>query len=316
MTTRTDGPSQHADNSEKAGFFSGNLEFESFAALELQQFKSVLGSYVGAAKLPDFFPKFEITESASKVSDTAKPTDSALEARKRLYGVHEKAIDAVKPEACTQPSNIGNCYFVAAMASLAKVNPQAIVDMINVNENGSYTVRFPGASKPVTVGKPSAAELEQVGGATKFGDWPVVMMKAYGKYCGGGKSDIDGSDGGSLFSAGVKVLTDKGVVNYGIGYMIPLQSWKSLDSELNSALNSKEALPVTVSTAKSLFSDATKDGFARQHVYSVLEYKHNPNDIKQSTVVVRNPWGGANASKEITLQQFSDNFLQLSIPRR
>ena len=311
MTIHLDGPQRSADL-----ILSGAKELEKnvegLAKVGLQELKDVISS--SNRILPDIFPKFEIEGKDHLATD--KTGDTAAQARKRLFGEFEKGVEAVKPDACTQPYNIGNCYFVAAMASLAKVNPQAIVDMIKVNDNGTYTVKFPGAAKEITVSQPSDAEHSQVGGKTKYGDWPLILMKAYGKYCGGGKSDIDGSDGGSAFSAGVRVLTDKGVVNYGIGYMIPLQSWSGLDSELKSALNTKDALPVTVSTAKSLFSETTKDGFVRQHVYSVLEYKPNPNDVRQSRVVVRNPHGGPNATREISLQQFSDNFLQLSIPRR
>jgi hypothetical protein len=168
------------------------------------------------------------------------------------------------------------------------------------------------------VDKPSKDEIEQVGGATKYGIWPLIVQKAYGKYCGGGKHDLDGSDGGSAFSAGVKILSDKGVDYGGIGYMLPLMSWKSMDETLKNAVspaNKNDAVPVTVSTAKSLFSGNTTDGFVRGHVYSVLDYKHNDNDVKQSLVTVRNPWGGKDAIRTITLEKFYENFMQLSVAR-
>lgn len=292
----------------------------SLAENSLAQFKDAISYAKGAgstALLPEMALVSSIFRDKNDSRERGIPSpEKEASAQKRLYGEFVKATDAVSPEACTQPYDIGNCYFVAAMASLAKVNPQAIVDMIKVNDDGTYSVKFPGASKEITVAQPTADELAQVGGKTKYGDWPVVLMKAYGKYCGGGKGDMEGADGGSAFSAGVKVLTDKGVVNYGIGYMIPLLSWSSLDGELKAALNVEDALPVTVSTAKSLFSDKTTDGFVRAHVYSVLKYEPDGDNIKQSKVTVRNPWGGKDATRVITLQQFSDNFMQLSIPRR
>lgn len=281
---------------------------------ETQHFARSINKLVG--DLPSAFPRLDLTDlKLPKPEKAAKPELS--ESHKVLFGQHENPLDAVKPEACTQPLGIGNCYFVAAMASMAKVNPQALVDMIKSNKDGTYTVKFPGASEAYTVEKPTKEELEQVGGSSTYGDWPVVVMKAFGKYCGGGKGGIEKSDGGSLFSAGVRVLTDKGVVNHGIGYMIPLQSWKDLDQEIGGALNSKEPMPVTASTAHSFKGEkSTKDGFVREHVYSVLSYKPNPDNLKEGKLVVRNPWGGQNATTEITLQQFSDNFFQLSIPNR
>ena len=92
-----------------------------------------------------------------------------------------------------------------------------------------------------------------------------------------------------------------------------------MDSSLSNAVspgNPQDALPVVAATAKSLFSSNTRDGFVRGHVYSVLDYKHDPNDIKQSLITMRNPWGGDDAVKVITLQQFYNNFVQLSIPKR
>ncbi len=264
-------------------------------------------------ELPSLFPRLDLIDQKP-----AKSEKSALsESHKVLYGNHENPLDAVKPDACTQPVGIGNCYFVAAMASLSKSNPQAIVDMIKSNKDGTYTVKFPGASETYTVEKPTKDELEQVGGSSSYGDWPVVMMKAFGKHCGGGKGGIEKTDGGSLFSLGVRVLTDKGVVNNGVGYMVPLLSWKDLDSHLNGAMNSKDALPVTASTRYSFSSEkTTKAGFRSEHVYSVLSYKPDSKNLKDGKVLVRNPWGGKDATSEITLQQFSDNFFQLSIPNR
>ncbi len=279
-----------------------------------KQAKSAFESFGSSLKLPEQFPHFSISDLSKSIDEFKQ---SAL---KNLYGDSKNFKDSIVPDACVQPDSIGNCYFVAALASLAKTDPQSVLDMIKVNANGTFTVKFPGATKEVTVDKPTDSEIEQVHGRTKYGVWPLVLMKAYGKYCGGGKSDLDGSDGGSLLSAGVAVLTSKGVVNEGLGRMIPLMSWKSLDTEMKDALNPanrKDALPVTASTSKTLYGgEATVDGFVRGHVYSVLEYKPDASNIKQGKVAVRNPWGGADATRVITMEQFCANFLQLSIPKR
>jgi len=308
---------QLADRAESA---LGNLADSSW-----QQFKSAVEAHAPNLRLADLVP-FSIDFSGDRRgTHELKHVDEAANARKvkeatqKLYGEFKDPLSAIKPDACIQPTGLGNCYFVAALASLAKVNPEAIKDMISVNEDGKYTVKFPGASSAVTVDPPSEADLKRVGGATKYGDWSLVMQKAYGKYCGGGKTDLDGADGGSLLSAGLRVLTKNGVNYEGLGQMLPLLTWNSMDEALRNAVspaNPKDALPVTVSTLKSPLSDKTKDGFVRGHVYSVLDYKPNAQDLQQGKVTVRNPWGGADAVREITLQEFSDNFMQLSIPCR
>lgn len=236
-----------------------------------------------------------------------------------LYGKNAKPLDAVKAEFCVQPYGIGNCYFVAAMASYAQTNPQGIVDMIKDNKDGTYTVKFPGVPDEIRVSSPSKTELDQVGGLTEGGVWPVVLMKAYGKYCGSRNAQMEGADGGSLLSAGVKIFSRQGVSYLGIGYMLPLMSWKAMDVELQNALHpakSADALPVTASTSKSLLSDKTVDGFVRGHVYSVLDYKHDRGNLRQSKVTLRNPHGGPDAVKTISLEQFYANFIQLSIPKK
>ncbi len=280
----------------------------------IEQAREAFGSFGRSLKLTEHLPSFSLTEQVPPNASEIKQA-----ALKSLYGDTKTPKDSITPDACVQPYGIGNCYFVAAMASFAKTDPQAVLDMIKVNDSGTFTVKFPGLEKAINVDKPSDAEIEQVGGRTKYGVWPLVLMKAYGKYCGGGKSDIDGSDGGSLLSAGVAVFSKNGVVHEGLGYMLPLMSWKNMDAELRAAIkpeNPKDALPVTASTSKSLLSDKTADGFVRSHVYSVLDYKSDPANIKNSKVTVRNPYGGADATREISLERFYANFLQLSIPKR
>ena len=321
MSTQFEEPLFSSDKSESKTGVAGNESLPGLADIELQQFKGVLDSYKSAMTVPDVFPSFGFERKPPRDDRPhTGNTEASKEAAKNLYGDFKNPLEAIVPDACVQPSGIGSCYFVAALASLAKTNPQKIQDMIRANDDGSYTVKFPGASYAVTVEKPTAAEIEQDGGPSKYGLWSLVAQKAYGKYYGGGKNtDLEGADGGSAFSAGVRILSEKGVPYAGIGYMLPAMSWKSMDQSLRDAVspaNPKDALPVVAATSKALFSDSTKDGFVRGHVYSVLGYEHNDGDIKQSKVTVRNPWGGADAVRTITLQQFYDNFIQLSIPKR
>lgn len=324
MSTQFEQPINFTDKVESKAGAASSAPLQSLIDADLHQFKSVLDSYTSNMHLPESFPSLGIGFERRPPKDDNRPhtgtTDASKESAKKLWGEFSSPLDAIKPDACVQPYGIGSCYFVAALASAAKANPEKVRDMIRVNDDGTYTVKFPGASYAVTVEKPTAAEIEKDGGASKYGSWSLVLQKAYGKYCGGGKeTDLEGADGGSAFSAGVRILSEKGVPYAGVGYMLPMMSWKSMDQSLRDAVspsNPKDALPVVASTSKSLFSDSTTDGFVRGHVYSVLDYKHDAGNIKNSLVTVRNPWGGNDAVKVITLQQFYNNFIQLSIPNR
>jgi hypothetical protein len=73
------------------------------------------------------------------------------------------------------------CWFAATVTSLANTRPQDIVNMIRDNNNGTYTVTFPG-QRPVTVDAPSYTfpynpYLASLGHSN--GIWLPVLVKAY-----------------------------------------------------------------------------------------------------------------------------------------
>ena len=229
-----------------------------------------------------------------------------------LWGA--KPDTAVCPDACQQPPDVGNCYFVAAMASLAKMNPQAIKDMIKTNDDGTYTVKFPGIDQPITVGKPTAEEIARVGGKSEHGTWPLILMKAYGAYHGGGaRGDLDGGDGGSAFSAGIRALTKGEQFLSGVGKRTEMHSASGWDQILSDAMKNKQV--VVICTDKSPFSSATRDNYYRGHAYSVLDYKPNPANPEQGMITIRNPHMGSKPMT-ISVQEFKANFGQVSIAKR
>ncbi|MGD9682929.1 MAG: C2 family cysteine protease [Candidatus Obscuribacterales bacterium] len=102
-----------------------------------------------------------------------------------LYGNDGKGgnpLESIRPEAVEQ-GNVGDCFFMSATLSLASKNPQAIKDMIRENNDGTYTVTFPGApDRPITIDKPTPAETAIYGASTEHGIWPAVLEKAFGEY--------------------------------------------------------------------------------------------------------------------------------------
>src|SRR5262249_3430423 len=107
---------------------------------------------------------------------------------------------------------VGDCYFLAAMDSMAATNPQGVKDMIKDNKDGSYTVTFPSDTKnPVTVGAPTDAELARYGQVGQDGTWPAILEKAYGKYSqDSAVPPQEGVPDGSTDAAGVKLLSQNG----------------------------------------------------------------------------------------------------------
>ena len=134
-----------------------------------------------------------------------------LEGSNRSLFATANARDSVVPDACTQGYNIGNCHFVSAMTALAQTNPDAIVRMITNNDNGTYTVRFPGR-QPIQVNSPTNAELAYYGTGNSHGLWSTILQSAYGRVWSSdaGIPAIEGA-GTTIRSDGLRTLTGEGL---------------------------------------------------------------------------------------------------------
>jgi hypothetical protein len=209
-----------------------------------------------------------------------------------LYVLPSQPEISIRPEAIGQGA-VGDCYFLSALASLAKVDPGAIARMIKTNPDGTYTVTFPGASdEPITVAAPTPEELSTYARNRGFGTWPAVMEKAYGVYCSRSwlrrdvlqpisSSTPQKNTDGSYFHDGIKILTGGGVSTDWTSFT----SYSTMVSRLTKAFEDHKI--VTVDTSK--FANAEK--LPTNHEYSVLGFTPNLDDPKKSLVTIRNPWG-------------------------
>lgn len=208
------------------------------------------------------------------------------DANHELFADKENPLNSITFDAVNQ-GGIGDCYFVSALSSLAKNNPQAIKDMIKDNENGTYTVTFPAdPTHPVTIDAPTDAELSLYASGNK-GIWPSVIEKAYGKYYDQNKTvSQDGVPDGSLLHDGVRILSPGGVDIDLISY----SSSSEIEAKMQQAI--KDGQPITVGINGNVLSliksgyDKTEQGLQRKHEYSVENY-----DPITKTVTIRNPWG-------------------------
>ena len=222
---------------------------------------------------------------------------------------------------------IGDCYFMAPLASIASAHPELIKNAIKDNKDGTYTVTFPGAKdEHITVKAPTEAEMGVYNHASEFGCWASVMEKAYGEYCkrnplrrsienlipGGTASE--GAEGGGAMEFPLKLLTGK---DNDWEFITPLTTESAMAQKLEKALSGPQHKAVTAGITTDFVSDKTADGFVRKHVYSVLGFK--PDGYGSGLVTVRNPFGDGKGTTDgtitIPLKKFLNNFSRIAFER-
>lgn len=233
-----------------------------------------------------------------------------------------KPKDAITPEAIKQ-GRIADCYFLATLASVARNNPELIRDMIRANRNGTFTVAFPGdKAHPVTVAAPTETELGVGNRGTKFGVWARVLESAFARWRlerGNSKYpnatiELEGAHGPDTGKFALRVLTNSDADERGISSLSNEQLVSTLDSVMNS---NRQKRMMMASVPGGSDGEKTKDGFVKQHLYSVLAFERTAKD--RGFVTVRNPWGAGTNTPEgttrINLETFRRNFNIMTVQK-
>ncbi|MGI5862598.1 MAG: C2 family cysteine protease [Myxococcales bacterium] len=191
---------------------------------------------------------------------------------------------------------IGDCYFPAAMAAIAQLQPEVIENMIRANADGSYTVTFKerdwrmGGYKDVEVridgdlwarswGSPIYGASGGDKSQKKMELWWPLIEKAYALWQGSYDTIGHGGVSSDIFEA---CLGRDGAYS-GIKYM----SADSLWAELKDAIDNK--LPCAAGTyGESQEALYTNTGIYANHAYSILGYEERDGE---RYVTLRNPWG-------------------------
>lgn len=235
-----------------------------------------------------------------------------------LYADRQHPENSITPDGIKQGS-IGDCYFEASLAAVAKSNPTIIKNMIKDNGNGTYTVTFPGAKgEPITVKAPTEAEQGLYNHGSAQGLWASVVEKAYGEYCqkhfwrrspfnlGGGNTPEEGADGGGRTAGSMKLLTGSDTSTD----MLLITSQATVARNLEAAFSGKPPKSVTAGINNSFFGDQTDDKFYVGHAYSITGFK--PDGKGGGMVTIRNPWGGKDGTTDgtitVPLATFLKNF--------
>ena len=200
-------------------------------------------------------------------------------------------------------SDAGSCFLMSVLASAAKDSKETLTTLVNDNGDDTYTVTFAGdPDNPVTVPKPTEAELglfRHSEAPTNGTMWVAVMEKAYGEWRtkhGGWREKFVSRNAKFAFDA-----TDKG------GYLgtttelilgtKPEVMWlfsknpKQVNEALAETFSSDDPKVVTIAS-KHEKSGKTESGYPAGHAYSIIDY--DPSRDGSASVLIRNPWGGAN----------------------
>lgn len=202
---------------------------------------------------------------------------------------------AGKPDISGNLTNIsqgdtGDCYFLAALMTVAARAPETILNMVHDNGNGTYTISFhskyDGVPNPVKVtvngdlpyrgGKPFQNGIENIGG--KNVSWAAIIEKGWAAANGNTYKGIEGTDLSNAQDHDVHnalyAITGKVGVDRNPGGPMTGVSFAQMQQDFTNGL-------VTLGTSNS------KGKLVSNHSYALLGV--NSSD---QTVVVGNPEGG------------------------
>lgn len=235
----------------------------------------------------DSFYDSEHGKLSVSISASARAVFEAQQEKRglRLFG-SENEIESIKAGNVIQ-RGVGNCTFMSSLAAVANTNPELIRDMIVDNKDGSYTVKFPGWKYDYKVEGPTQAEAGLYSLTGQHGIWVGVLEKAYGKFF-----NAEGKNVKPL-----QEYTDnrgsKLALEFLSGKEPQLVKFKDKSKEeilelLDKAFLQEKKYPLTAGISKGNDDvEASVDGFARNHEYTVLDFKRDKEKI--AVLTIRNP---------------------------
>ncbi|MFN8671128.1 MAG: C2 family cysteine protease [Candidatus Sericytochromatia bacterium] len=210
--------------------------------------------------------------------------------------------------------SLGDCYFLASLASFAQKNPQKIVDMIKDNKDGSFDVKFP--DRTVRISAPNKTELGMYSSEGKSA-WVPIIEKGYAEYRKQvapikKTNEYDHIGKGSMIiGRGIYELT---------GHLfdtdiLKVHTTDDLRKKLTKATDNDKMMVAALN--KGIISKNKYD-LPDGHAYTVLGY-----DSKTDMVKIRNPWGsgtgnvkgGQEGIFELPLSEFQKTFSEVAYER-
>ena len=201
---------------------------------------------------------------------------------------------------------VGDCYFISALAAVAKTDPQLLANAVRTNRDGTYTVTFhergPKDSKPkpveVTIDGSFANQhgrLEYAAARETKELWPQIFEKAYAQWRGGYDA-IEGGMGATALEALTGQKTDFLPVTSASN---PAETFKRISDAVKSG-------GAVVACSKSW--EPGVQGIVADHAYTLLGVSEKNG---QKLVQLRNPWG----EKEPGVDGKDDGIFELPIEK-
>ncbi len=201
--------------------------------------------------------------------------------------IFPNGLNSIRPDNVKQ-GYVGDCFFIAGIAAKAstQAGKEAINKMIQANQDGTYTVTFPGG-KPITIQEPTEAEIALYSGASKDGLWLSVLEKAYAQSTNHDawlkkENPYEKIDEGGGLDEAIKVMTGRSSDSDWLG----VSSLETLRTKLQASFSKDKLVLAAIKDTLILPSGAKSHGLTVNHAYAVLGY-----DPVTDKVTLRNALG-------------------------
>jgi hypothetical protein len=178
---------------------------------------------------------------------------------------------------------VGDCWYLATLASIAKTNPNAIRQAVVELGDGTYAVQFATASGAKAFVRVDADLPTASWGGMLYADlgaqkslWVAIMEKAYACYRDGGLASYADLDGGWMDEA-------FGDLGYASNAIWDVSNGDDLLQRISDELSAGKAVTIAINTPK---NGAPVVG---SHAYTVVSVDTDGQGNR--TLVLRNPWG-------------------------
>ena len=193
-----------------------------------------------------------------------------------------------------QQGQLGDCYFAAALAGLAAINPSAVERLIQPTGDGSVSVTFyerdvvTGQYRPVVIHVDPELYQSRWGGGPLYGRapgrgdqmelWFPLVEKAWATWKGGYEQAGRGGTQNQVFSA----VLGRNASWLEFNSATPDGVWGTMQATLQAGL------PLGAATASRDDGRYANSGVHANHGYTVLSANVENG---QRVVTLRNPWG-------------------------
>ncbi len=264
------------------------------------------GRHILAGIQPD--PK---TKEGKEVVD---PKYSKVQGKAFIKGKGDKGKIAMND---VNQGYLGDCYFIASLAALARSNPDAIKQGIRDHGDGTYTVKFPGEKAEVIVddafplknGRPIYAE-----GGDKSGRdvelWVMLYEKAWAKLKGG-YEQIQGGNIKMQSKDAMQAITGKSTTQFTTSSKSKTWVFNTISKAVT------KGLAITAGTYDDKHFDAStlkemeKKGVHGDHAYAVRGVDPAGKKIK-----LYNPWGANYPVDDLTIDEFMKYYQVVNINKK